>query len=961
MTMTPGTRQRNPRAGLSAGLQWAGLGLWVSAYIASYTSLFGSGLLVMGGTLAALTLGAVLLPQPRHRRFAMIGPVLGALGCLGAQSVLAGLPADLVPAGAFGLAVLAAWGVSPLLACQSLALNPLSGSLLLAGTCAGYELGVLPALFSAIALGGCGAWLAGSDVTADFRTSTDGIAHKVARTFAFLAVLIGLGAGLSVLRSPLTPATAGALAGFVGVIAGLSLPGSRAWGRVWMALGASGAAGIAFLAGALPPRMAALTTWLAAHSAALTQTDRPALLVLAATGLAAGAILNGIQARPREQAWAAVAAAGLLPFALPLLSTETTEHAASALVSVGADSGMRERLDAQRARLPVQFASFTAAGPALVRGKKGELLAELDGSVVDPDSRAARGERFAGTLGACLTDGRSQARVAGDDMGIAVKALLSQGFHAVDTAVPDPARMQVWADLAPLAKAAWTHPATRILGLPAPFVAQGGAPADVVVNILRNGWTDARQALPSPAALSATRRSLFPGGVYVLSVSTTRIDADAFIGLANAVSAAFPSVTVWLPPVGVDTAIFVARPEASPTFAWSRLASCIATDREELRHDAIRSPNDLAGLLLGDGTIIPTGDPPSGLRMPQRLAVGDPNPLARLNATNFDAATAWAGAEAEAPDLRARHESLLRFQDAIAQAAAGDMQAAVKAARTLSTAPGGGRSVETLVRGYLDRARSLIEHAGKEGPSSKSWGPAETALANARLLYPDLGEAWCVEGRMDELRGQLPRAEEAYTTCAEKDPDSLEALDGLARTRGESGNLTGEEEALRNAVTRHPESWRDKQSLATLYKDLGRFPEAEALAREAVADSAREASPPWQPHLLLAEVYAATDRYTLAITEANTALSVKPNAEALAIRAGAKLNLNQPDQAERDARDALSLDPDSVAARFELGHIQAVKGDYDGATASFKAVLALDPKNEAARANLQKLAQMGKE
>ena len=647
------------------------------------------------------------------------------------------------------------------------------------------------------------------------------------------------------------------------------------------------------------------------------------------------------------------------PWMTSLLGTEPSEHSSSALVTVGADVGLRERLDGFRSKRPLQLAHAGTFGGEVIRGADANgLMAELDGSVVELSPRLSAGERFAGTLAGCVTAGRAHARVGGDDLGLVTSALLAQRFLSVDTAIPGVTFTRAWADLHPLAKSAWVNPAVRILSLPATALAAFGEPADAVVQVVRNGWTDARGSLPSARSMRATRSSLSPGGAYILSVSTTRFDAAAFAGLGAELARSFPSVTVWLPPVGVDSALFVARDTTEP-LAWSGLSTCLQADAQRLKRDAVRSPEDIASLVLGDGTTLGTAAAPTGLRLPQRLNAGDPNPLAAVQAASWDPATAWS-ADAPRDALRERHASLLRFQSVIAQAASGDMHGAIAAARSLSTAPGGDRSVETLVRGYLDAARVHVNAARREGPESKEWGAAETALGNVRLLYPELAEAWCVQGAMDAARGQWQRAEDAYGTCNSQDPESREALDGLASTRLAVGNFTGAEDALKEAVARHPEQWDAQYNLGRFYLLRGRMDAAEPLLKQAVAGASRDSAPTRKPHLALADLYLATDRAVLALGEAQQVANREPDSEALRIRGMARFDLDQVDLAEADFREALRIEPGNVKARTGLAQVQLRRDDFDGATASLRAVLQADPQNRAAQENLQRLRELGK-
>ncbi len=955
MTMTPASTAPPARNVVFGALSWVGIGAWIAELCRTYFGMFGDGPGIVSALVGAVAFGFGIFRSSRMGMWRLLPLALGGAALIGARPLIGALPPGSVLLGAVVLGALTSLGASLVLACQSLSLNALSTTILFSGGAVACS---LPSGGGALLALGCGALVAalGGLGTRSFPAPPEvSFTNVGARTSIFFISTLGALLTLAALRGPLSPAPAGVAAFGCAMVLGLCVrPG---WGTA--ATGAAGAAAVGLLAQQLPARMATLTAALGHRSAALAEADRPALVVLATSGLALGLLAGLARARRGEKAVGALLAAAAAPLVAPLLDTTLSEHASSALATVGADVALRARLDSARAELPLQYAQLGAFGGALIRGRSGQLLAEIDGSVVDPGSRSAASDRFAGTLGGCLTSARSHARVGGDDTGGALSSLLAQGFQTVDTALPDTNWMHTWSDLDPVAQAAWVHPGTRILTLPGSFVAESGDPADVVVQIVRNGWTDARGGLPSPASMASSRRSLKPGGAYVLSVSTTRIDPDAFVGLAHALTGEFPAVTVWLPPVGVDSAMLVARSSTDP-LVWSGLQACIDNDRQRLRRDAVRIPADVASLLLGDATTIPAARAPTGFRLPERLAAGDRNPLTLIQAEHWDPAAAWSS-DAPVDDLRARHASLLRFQSVIEQASTGDMHGAIEAARSLSSAPGGGRSIESLVRGYLDAARAHIAAASRQGPDSKEWGAAETALGNVRLLYPDLAEAWCVEGLMDEARGQLPRAEEAYSTCSGKDPDSLEALQGLARTRRARGNLTGAEESLRNAVDRHPESWKPHLQLGVLYLALGRLDAAEPLLKEAVAGSSKDTDPPSEPHLALAHLYLATDRPALALGEAQQVVSRKADPDALAVRGMARFSLNQLDLAENDFREALKMEADSVLARGGLAEVQLAKGDFDGAVTSFKAVLQTDPQNAAARQNLDRLAAQGKE
>lgn len=953
------TRTAFPQAPrVAAALAGMAAGAFLVALNAVSADLFGAGPAMQAGVLGAAALGTGL-PRPTLNSLpARALTAAAGASVIGAPWLLGLCSPTMVPGLAVAAGTLGVWSVTALTARAEARARGVHTASILLGSVVSAVSAPAPAVLAALTLALAAATLAGGPPAPGRADRTPHVLESGARIIVFSSLCLTGLVAWSALRGPLQPSPSGF--GAWAAAAWLTYRAGRAISARTASIGAavlSGLTAAALITGPLDARMAAITQALGqlpGPLAALQNASGPALLVLGAVGACTGLALGA--ARPRGASiGVGLASAALVP-ALALFGTAHSRDAGTALVTLGGDPTLHQRVDAARRTLPLQYAAVTPVGAALTYAREGDRLIELDGAVLDPSGRGVTAERFAGTLGACLVSGRDRARVAGDDLGVVVQALLAQGFHGVDTAVPDTAGMRVWSELDSGARDAWVHPATRILTLPGAFVAQRGADADLIVNVLRNGWTDGRAALPSAASLARARRTLNPGGALVVAMTTVRASPDAVLGVAGAMARAFPQLTVWLPPVGVDTALLVGRTGTDP-LAFGALDACVRNDAVALRRTAVRSAADLAGLLLGDGSTLPDARTVTGYALPDRIGL-EANALTRVRADGWDPAPLWS-ADAPADALRERHDALLRFQQVIARAGSGDVQGAVRDARTLSQTPGGGRSVETLVRGYLDSARALIARGAKEGPDSRAWGAAETALGNARLLYPELAEASCVAGSLDEARGRGNLAEDAYNDCLTKDADSLEALDGLARVRRARGDRSGAEQALRLAVERHPQEWKPKLNLGNLYTALGRTSEAETLIREAVAGAAREEPSPVEPHLALAHLYLMTERPAQALGEAGLVVQKRPSAFAYCVRAAARFDLNQLDLAEADFRRGLELSADNVLCRGGLGGVQMVRRDYDGAAASFKAVLRVDPQNAEARANLQRLQELG--
>jgi tetratricopeptide (TPR) repeat protein len=547
--------------------------------------------------------------------------------------------------------------------------------------------------------------------------------------------------------------------------------------------------------------------------------------------------------------------------------------------------------------------------------------------------------------------------VGGDDLGLVVQALRAQGFLGIDSAVPDPGLARAQADARPSLARAWLHPSVRLVALPAPAVLQAGPTADAVVAIVRNGWTDGRGRWPDRRALAATRRTLAPGGVQVLAVATTRLPDGALLELLHAFVDVYPAASLWLPPAGADTAILLG-PVADAPLPWADVERCVAADPAGLGPLSLHTAVDVAALALADAPALRAlafGAAP-GPGLPTSLRDAPSLPLAALPDLPAEPSV-FADAPAE---LAARAPSRAAFLEVIREAARGDVQNAIEQARKLSETPGGARALEPLVTPHLARARQAMERARQEGRASKGWDEAEAALLTARTLFPAYAPTRCLEGELAASQNQLPRAEEAFSACAELDATSLDAYDGLARVRRLRGNLPGAETALRAGLKAHPERWTAAYNLGLFLLELGRNEESERLLRQAAAVQARDTSAPANPapFLALARLYLSTGKAELALAQAQGAVNLARTADALALRGAARYELRQLDESEQDFRDALVLSPDHVIARGGLGQVQAQRGQYELAAASFKAVLARDPENAAARENLHRLAPL---
>jgi tetratricopeptide (TPR) repeat protein len=741
--------------------------------------------------------------------------------------------------------------------------------------------------------------------------------------------------GWALARAPIDPTPLGFSALVTGIFLGAALWHRWSWPLGVLLLGAAAAA--------VSLELHALV--------AVGVLAGPGLFAVVGVGVGLGArVVPG----SANLAAAATAAAALLLFALPRVPDPIASWAVRAVATTTAHQA---RVEDIRGRATAVHTGLNPAGASALRRFERHLVAELDGAYADPDTRAGAAERFAGTLAACATAGRSRARIGGDDLGLAVEAVHAQGFLAVDTAVPDARFIRAQVGERPDLARIWLHPSVRLVGLPAPAVLRAGPRADAVIELVRSPWTDGRRTAPSARELRATRATLSKGGVHVLALAATGLPDGLLPWFIHEFQRVYAGASLWLPPQGGDTALLLGS-SGDAALDWAGFERCFNADRAALARSELRSAVDIGALALADPAHLralgngraPGPGLPSTSREPARFALGE---LGDLDAAP---SALFAGAPAE---LAGRAESRALFLDMLRQSARGDMREAIQRARALASGPDARRALAPVLKPHLDRARDAMARGAREGISSKAWDEAEASLTLARAIAPDHADTRCLEGRLAAARGQFAKAEAAFEACAAADPTSLDALDGLARSRLSRGNAPGAEEALRSALRLRPDLWNTALNLGVFLLEQGRLEEAERLLEQAAAaEPEADGRPVPAPSLALARLNLERRNPKLALAHANRALTLGAGAQALALRGAAQYDLRQLDLAADDFTAALRVDPKNVLARGGLGQVQAARGDYEAAAASFRAVLETDPTHAGAREALSRLARL---
>jgi len=214
------------------------------------------------------------------------------------------------------------------------------------------------------------------------------------------------------------------------------------------------------------------------------------------------------------------------------------------------------------------------------------------------------------------------------------------------------------------------------------------------------------------------------------------------------------------------------------------------------------------------------------------------------------------------------------------------------------------------------------------------------------------GEAPAVllrEGLALHNEGRLAEAERLYREALARDPENGEALHLLGLAMGQGGRVEAAAELLRRAAQRAPGNAQLLNNLGEMLRQLGRRREAlDAYRRAIMADPGLSA-----PYANAADALRA---------EADRAEQLghrKPAREMrlLAAKYLAELGLNHwrrlvLDKAEDACRQALALDPRSIAALVNLGAILGKTGRLGEGEAALRRAISLDPDHADAHGQL---------
>jgi tetratricopeptide (TPR) repeat protein len=221
------------------------------------------------------------------------------------------------------------------------------------------------------------------------------------------------------------------------------------------------------------------------------------------------------------------------------------------------------------------------------------------------------------------------------------------------------------------------------------------------------------------------------------------------------------------------------------------------------------------------------------------------------------------------------------------------------------------RPASPLVQAAFGRAALMKFNETRDS----SWTDrASEAIARAQELEGATAEVEATLGELKLRTGQPKQAVSAFEKALSAQPNSFDALLGLARAYDESGELTRAEVTYNRAISLQPSYFGGYSKLAGFYFNHGRFREA--------ADSFRR------------------------VTELTP-----DNAKAFSNLGGTLLQLSEFDQALQAFRKSVALTPTDLAWS-NIGTLEFYKGRYAASAEAFEKALALQPNHYENWANL---------
>lgn len=217
---------------------------------------------------------------------------------------------------------------------------------------------------------------------------------------------------------------------------------------------------------------------------------------------------------------------------------------------------------------------------------------------------------------------------------------------------------------------------------------------------------------------------------------------------------------------------------------------------------------------------------------------------------------------------------------------------------------------------------------------------AETHLARATELGPDIIDGWINLGRIRARQERFEEAERAFERALGLSRGDPDAYLGRGLARSSLGEVTGAERDFRRAAELAPNDAEPLLALGDLLRDAGRVEDAIESYREALARESADAAS-W---LKLGNALVLDGDSELAARAFEEALERAPDLAPAHNGLGAALmHLGELDAASRALERAAALDASDPNPLLNLALVRRRSGDERGARAAFDEAVHRDP------------------
>jgi tetratricopeptide (TPR) repeat protein len=243
---------------------------------------------------------------------------------------------------------------------------------------------------------------------------------------------------------------------------------------------------------------------------------------------------------------------------------------------------------------------------------------------------------------------------------------------------------------------------------------------------------------------------------------------------------------------------------------------------------------------------------------------------------------------------------------------------------------------------YLEAAVGLAETllALEQFEEATKW------ITRARLLDAENPDLAVLDGRIRLGAGEVTAARALFTGVLKAWPNNLEARFGLAEADVAEGRARSALDRYGAALAIAPQSRRGLLSLAILSESQGDT----AAADRAMTDALRSHAGDVSVQLAASDLYAGRGRWDLAERHARAALAIAPeSAAARRALATAHIALKRFDEAAGVLREVVAVNRGDAQAWYALGLAYARSGDHVKALAAFGSAIVAAPDDETAR------------